>query len=93
MSGIGTGSFMYNLAGSFGPVEFFFGDDSPGARWGSEIASAHEERFLRSAASHVHQHLMDTRVKTTQTLANEDAWHGTTGRFPLNHGYFYSFQW
>lgn len=106
VGGIGTGSFMINLAGSFGPWEFSFGDNSPGeaeskgsagsareeddenddgatpgestkatgiaqflqargkqgrgdgeapgprARWGSEDASGHEERFLASAAFH-----------------------------------------
>ena len=55
LGGIGTGSFMYNLAGSFGPWEFGFGDDSPNAQWGSEKGAGHEERFLQAGAFHIYQ--------------------------------------
>jgi non-lysosomal glucosylceramidase len=50
LGGIGTGSFMWNLTGSFGPFEFDCGgDDSKGSMWGKEIFSGHEERYLLGA--------------------------------------------
>ncbi len=70
VGGIGTGSFMYNLAGSFGPWEFGWGDDSSDAQWGSEAGAGHEERFLQAGAFHIYQQSgPDTFVKT---LATED---------------------
>ncbi|MBN2155517.1 MAG: hypothetical protein JW776_05705 [Candidatus Lokiarchaeota archaeon] len=70
IGGIGTGSFMYNLAGSFGPWEFGWGDDSSDAQWGSEASAGHEERFLRAGAFHIYQ---ESNVeKFVKTLATED---------------------
>ena len=47
VGGIGAGSFMVNLSGSFGPWHMDVGgDDSAGARWGSDADSGLENRFL-----------------------------------------------
>jgi hypothetical protein len=71
VGGIGTGSFMLNLAGSFGPWELDIGgDDSYGSRDGSENNSGHEERFLAEAAFHVYEKVGGSTV--VQTLATED---------------------
>lgn len=68
VGGIGTGSFMYNLAGSFGPWEFGWGDDSSDAQWGSEKGAGHEERFLQEGAFHLYQsNGSETIVKTLVT--------------------------
>ena len=54
VGGIGTGSFMLNLSGSFGPWHFDIGgDDSVGSRWGSPRNSGLEDRYLSQAAFHV----------------------------------------
>lgn len=72
VGGIGTGSFMLNLAGSFGPWQFDIGgDDSAGSRWGSEANSGHEERILAGAAFHLW--LSAGGKQAVQTLATEDA--------------------
>jgi len=71
VGGIGTGSFMLNLAGSFGPWEFDIGGDgSFSSLWGTENNSGHEERFLAEAAFHVYQKVGRTTV--VRTLATED---------------------
>src|ERR1700681_4635177 len=71
VGGIGTGAFMLNLAGSFGPWNFDVGgDDSVGTRWGSPAHSGVEDRYLRQAAFHV---WMSTGAGTTvRALATED---------------------
>ncbi len=71
VGGIGTGSFMFNLCGSFGPWHMDIGgDDSLGSRWGSLRNSGFEQRFLPGAAFHV---WISTRgSKSVQTLATED---------------------
>lgn len=71
VGGIGTGAFMYNLSGSFGPWHLDIGgDDSTGSRWGSPRSSGFEYRFLSQAAFHVRY---DTPGGVTvQTLASED---------------------
>jgi non-lysosomal glucosylceramidase len=71
VGGIGTGSFMLNLSGSFGPWHFDIGgDDSVGTHWGSPRNSGFEDRYLREAAFHI---WMSTGVGTTvHTLATED---------------------
>ena len=75
VGGIGTGSFMYNLAGSFGPWEFGWGDDSSNAQWGSEAGAGHEERFLQAGAFHLYQKSgSDTFVKTLATEDVFDTW-------------------
>ena len=54
VGGIGTGAFMLNLAGSFGPWHLDIGgDDSVGSRWGSPANSGFEDRYLSQAAFHV----------------------------------------
>lgn len=71
IGGIGTGSFMYNLAGTFGPWELDIGgDDSTGADWRSELNRGHEERFLAEAAFHVFQR--SPTGTTVRTLATDD---------------------
>ncbi len=53
VGGIGTGAFMLNLAGSFGPWHLDIGgDDSVGSRWGSPANSGFEDRYLPQAAFH-----------------------------------------
>ena len=75
VGGIGAGSFMLNLAGSFGPWEFDIGgDDSYLSRWGSELNSGHEERFLAAAAFHVYEKAGSRSV--VKTLATEDVLSG-----------------
>jgi uncharacterized protein (DUF608 family) len=71
VGGIGTGSFMYNLSGSFGPWHLDIGgDDSIGSRWGSPRNSGFEDRYLSQAAFHV---TMTTGAGTVTTaLATED---------------------
>ncbi len=71
VGGIGTGTFMYNLSGSFGPWHLDIGgDDAAGTHWGSPRSSGLEHRFLSQAAFHVRY---DTPGGTTvQTLATED---------------------
>jgi non-lysosomal glucosylceramidase len=78
VGGIGTGSFMLNLAGSFGPWHLDIGgDDSVGSHWGSPRNSGFEDRYLSQAAFHV---AMTTAAGTvTAALATEDilpAWPG-----------------
>ncbi len=71
VGGIGTGSFMYNLAGSFGPWEFDVGgDDSQGGDWRLEANRGHEERFLSQAAFHLY--VNGEGAPTVTTLATED---------------------
>ena len=71
VGGIGTGAFMLNLCGSFGPWHLDIGgDDSPPARWGSLESSGFEQRFLPEAAFHVR---VDSAAgSVVQTLATED---------------------
>jgi non-lysosomal glucosylceramidase len=53
LGGIGCGSLMFNLSGSFGPWNFDIGgDDAPGSSWGKEDHCGHEERFLKGAGFH-----------------------------------------
>jgi uncharacterized protein (DUF608 family) len=71
VGGIGTGSFMFNLCGSFGPWHMDIGgDDSVGSRWGSMLKSGFEQRFLSGAAFHVR--LSTPSSTTVDTLATED---------------------
>lgn len=56
VGGIGTGSFMYNMSGSFGPFHM-----KPGC---------YEERFLSQAAFHVREETAS--ATTLRTLATED---------------------
>lgn len=71
VGGIGTGAFMLNLSGSFGPWHMDVGGDaSPGARWGALLASGFEQRFLSQAAFHLRVETADDT--TLQTLATED---------------------
>ena len=54
VGGIGTGAFMLNLAGSFGPWNLDIGgDDSAGSHWGSPRGSGFEDRYLSQAGFHV----------------------------------------
>ena len=71
VGGIGTGAFMLNLAGSFGPWHLDIGgDDSVGSRWGSPRNSGFEDRYLPQAAFHV---AISTDAGTTvRSLATED---------------------
>ncbi len=71
VGGIGTGSFMYNLAGSFGPWHLAIGaDDSAGTQWGQLKNTAFEQRFLSQAAFHSR---IDVGGETSVvTLATED---------------------
>ena len=71
VGGIGTGAFMLNLAGSFGPWNFDIGgDDSVGSHWGSPRDSGFEDRYLSQAAFHVS---VTTGAGTVTTaLATED---------------------
>lgn len=71
VGGIGTGSFMFNLAGSFGPWELDIGGDgSQGSQWGKETNSGHEERMLPGAAFHLRTAAGDRT--DVVTLATED---------------------
>lgn len=71
VGGIGTGSFMFNLCGSFGPWHLDIGgDDSVGSRWGSILNSGFEQRYLAGAAFHVR--LSTSGGTTVDTLATED---------------------
>jgi non-lysosomal glucosylceramidase len=71
LGGIGAGSVMFNLCGTFGPWHMDpGGDDSPGARWGSAVGSGFEQRFLSQAAFHVRYSTPGATV--VQTLATED---------------------
>lgn len=86
VGGIGTGSFMLNLCGSFGPWHMDIGgDDSLGSHWGSIRNSGFEQRFLPGAAFHLR---ISTRGETTvQSLASEDtlpAWNA----LPAGHGMY-----
>src|SRR5579863_6702457 len=71
VGGIGTGAFMLNLAGSFGPWHLDIGgDDSVGSRWGSPRNSGFEDRYLPQAAFHV---ALTTGAGTeVRSLATED---------------------
>src|SRR5579863_9368078 len=71
VGGIGTGAFMFNLAGSFGPWNFDIGgDDSTGSHWGSPRGSGFEDRYLSQAGFHV---ALTTGAGTVTTaLATED---------------------
>ncbi len=71
VGGIGTGAFMLNLAGSFGPWNLDIGgDDSAGSHWGSPRGSGFEDRYLSQAGFHV---ALTTGAGTvTTTLATED---------------------
>lgn len=77
VGGIGTGSFMFNLAGSFGPWHMAIGaDDSVGTKWGLLDNTGFEQRFLPQAAFHA-RFIVDGQTTTT-ALATEDvlpAWH------------------
>ncbi len=54
VGGIGTGAFMLNLSGSFGPWHLDIGgDDSVGSHWGSPANSGFEDRYLAQAAFHI----------------------------------------
>ncbi len=71
VGGIGTGSFMLNLSGSFGPWHFDIGgDDSAGTRWGSPRNGGFEDRYLSQAAFHVS--LTTGAGTVTTALATED---------------------
>ncbi|HUY64259.1 MAG TPA: GH116 family glycosyl hydrolase [Acidimicrobiales bacterium] len=71
VGGIGTGSFMVNMTGSFGPWHMDIGgDDSVGSRWGTDRNSGLEHRFLSQAAFHVRYDTADGT--SVQTLATED---------------------
>jgi non-lysosomal glucosylceramidase len=71
VGGIGTGAFMLNLSGSFGPWHFDIGgDDSAGSRWGSLRNSGFEDRYLSQAAFHVS--LTTGAGTATTALATED---------------------
>jgi non-lysosomal glucosylceramidase len=81
VGGIGTGSFMYNLCGSFGPWHLDIGgDDSIGSRWGSARNSGFEQRFLPGAAFHVR--LASSAKTAVTTLATEDTLPAWTGLQP-----------
>ena len=75
VGGIGTGSFMLNLSGSFGPWHLDIGgDDSTSSRWGSPRNSGFEDRYLPQAAFHV---AITTGAGTVvRTLATEDVLSG-----------------
>lgn len=71
VGGIGTGAFMLNLSGSFGPWHMDVGgDDTAGARWGSPIGTGFEQRFLSQAGFHLR--VESSAGTTVQTLATED---------------------
>jgi len=71
VGGIGTGAFMVNLSGSFGPWHLDIGgDDSVGSHWGSPVNSGFEQRFLAEAAFHVR--LSTGPSPTVVALATED---------------------
>src|SRR5271169_880128 len=71
VGGIGTGSFMLNLSGSFGPWHLDIGgDDSAGTHWGSPRNSGFEQRFLAEAAFHVR--MATGAGPTVVALATED---------------------
>ncbi len=88
VGGIGTGTFMFNLAGSFGSWEFDIGgDNSYLSRWGSELNSGHEERFLSQAAFHVYEKTASGAV--VKTLASEDVLSGWP-RLEKGQGTYYA---
>jgi non-lysosomal glucosylceramidase len=71
VGGIGTGAFMLNLSGSFGPWHLDIGgDDSVGTHWGSPANSGFEDRYLRQAAFHVWT--STAAGATVSSLATED---------------------
>jgi non-lysosomal glucosylceramidase len=71
VGGIGTGAFMLNLAGSFGPWHLDIGgDDSVGSHWGSPRNSGFEDRYLSQAAFHIS--LTTGAGTVTTALATED---------------------
>jgi non-lysosomal glucosylceramidase len=71
VGGIGTGAFMVNLSGSFGPWHLDIGgDDSVGTRWGSPVNSGFEDRYLTQGAFHVW--IDDPAGPVVRTLATED---------------------
>ncbi|HZU81169.1 MAG TPA: GH116 family glycosyl hydrolase, partial [Acidimicrobiales bacterium] len=71
VGGIGTGAFMLNLSGSFGPWHMDVGgDDSIGSRWGSDLNGGLEHRFLSQAAFHLR--VATPQGVAVQTLATED---------------------
>ncbi|HXQ90967.1 MAG TPA: GH116 family glycosyl hydrolase, partial [Acidimicrobiales bacterium] len=71
VGGIGTGAFMLNLSGSFGPWHLDIGgDDSLGSHWGSPANSGFEDRYLSQAAFHVQ--ITTPAGAVAQTLATED---------------------
>ena len=71
VGGIGTGSFMLNLTGSFGPWHMGIGaDDSIGTRWGLLDNTGFEQRFLSQAAFHARMRVGGQTTVTT--LATED---------------------
>jgi len=88
VGGIGTGSFMLNMTGSFGPWEFDIGgDNSFLSRWGSEWNSGHEERFPPQAAFHVFEKSASrVFVKTMSTEDVLSAW----PRLPKGQGKYYA---
>ncbi len=74
LGGIGTGSFMWNLAGSFGPFNFDCGgDDSTGSMWGKEIYSGLEERYLKGAGFHLAVKSHNESNYNYKFLATEDS--------------------
>ena len=71
VGGIGTGAFMLNLSGSFGPWHLDIGgDDSVGTHWGSPASSGFEDRYLAQAAFHVS--LSSPGGTVVRALATED---------------------
>ncbi len=100
LGGIGTGSFMLNLCGTFGPWNMAIGgDDSVGSAWGSPANSGFEQRFLSQAAFHVRVAGYSVNGKTNGksipgdqyavTLATEDvlpAW----PRMAVGQGSYYA---
>jgi non-lysosomal glucosylceramidase len=71
VGGIGTGAFMLNLSGSFGPWHLDIGADAlVGTHWGSPRNSAFEDRYLSQAAFHLWTSTGAGHVM--RTLATED---------------------
>ncbi|MGD0379825.1 MAG: GH116 family glycosyl hydrolase [Acidimicrobiales bacterium] len=71
VGGIGTGAFMLNLSGSFGPWHLDIGgDDSVTSRWGSPRNSGFEDRYLPQAAFHIF--ISNAAGTTVRSLATED---------------------
>lgn len=88
VGGIGTGAFMFNLTGSFGPWHMAIGaDDSPGTIWGGTENTGFEQRFLTQAAFHTRISVGGETAVTT--LATEDvlpAWK----RLGVGQGRYYA---